>query len=250
MPLPTSRVGGSCTSTPGRRVSSSPTGRRARTRLAELASECDVVVTDRREHLALGDLDDATTVVVITPFGLTGPYAELPRPPSADVPCRRRGIDPAERRGLEALSRAASGPDRERHRGVRRGVERGGRGPRRLLRPPADRSGAAHRHLGAGVGAHAEPHPPQPLQQRRRHAPPRRQPLRILRDDRVSRRLGAAGRAHTRSVGRARGLGRRGRARRSARSPPRPRAPPTWPRAPPRCSRGVGRATRPTSCAS
>ena len=82
-------------------------------------------------------------------------------------------------------------------------MERGRRRPRRLLRPPADRSGAAHRHLGAGVGAHAEPHPPQPLQQRRRHAPPRRQPLRILRDDRVSRRLGAAGRAHTRSVGRA-----------------------------------------------
>ena len=33
-------------------------------------------------------------------------------------------------------------------------------------------------------------------------------------------------------------------------SPPRPRAQPTWPRRPPRSSRGVGRATRPTSCAS
>ena len=44
-------------------------------RLGELASECDVVVTDRPEHLELGDHDDATIAVAITPFGLTGPYA-------------------------------------------------------------------------------------------------------------------------------------------------------------------------------
>ena len=32
-----------------------PDGADGATRLRELASECDVVVTDRREHLALGD---------------------------------------------------------------------------------------------------------------------------------------------------------------------------------------------------
>ena len=44
-------------------------------RLAELVSDCDVVVTDRREHLSLGEGSEAITVVAITPFGLTGPYA-------------------------------------------------------------------------------------------------------------------------------------------------------------------------------
>ena len=53
-------------------VADGPDGAR---RLDALASECDVVVTDRAEHLALGDHDEATIVVAITPFGLTGPYA-------------------------------------------------------------------------------------------------------------------------------------------------------------------------------
>src|SRR5436305_334518 len=45
-------------------------------RLGELASECDVVVTDRREHLPLGERGEAAVVAAITPFGLTGPYAD------------------------------------------------------------------------------------------------------------------------------------------------------------------------------
>ncbi len=52
-----------------------PDGPEGAQRLGELASECDVVVTDRPDHLSLGDGDDATIVVAITPFGLTGPYA-------------------------------------------------------------------------------------------------------------------------------------------------------------------------------
>ena len=52
-----------------------PDGPDGAKQLDELASECDVVVTDRPEHLALGDHDEAAIVVAITPFGLTGPYA-------------------------------------------------------------------------------------------------------------------------------------------------------------------------------
>jgi crotonobetainyl-CoA:carnitine CoA-transferase CaiB-like acyl-CoA transferase len=52
-----------------------PNGPHGAARLAELVSDCDVVVTDRREHASLGQDREATTVVAITPFGLTGPYA-------------------------------------------------------------------------------------------------------------------------------------------------------------------------------
>jgi len=45
------------------------------TRVGELASDCDVIVTDDPRRLALAGDDDATIVVVITPFGLSGPYA-------------------------------------------------------------------------------------------------------------------------------------------------------------------------------
>ena len=43
--------------------------------VAVLASECDVIVTDRPHELASDAHDDATIVAVITPFGLSGPYA-------------------------------------------------------------------------------------------------------------------------------------------------------------------------------
>ena len=40
-----------------------------------LVASCDVVITDDATWYDRDDLDQATTVVVITPFGLTGPYA-------------------------------------------------------------------------------------------------------------------------------------------------------------------------------
>jgi crotonobetainyl-CoA:carnitine CoA-transferase CaiB-like acyl-CoA transferase len=45
--------------------------------LRDLAAACDVIVTDRSatEIKSLGALDEATTVVAITPFGAAGPYA-------------------------------------------------------------------------------------------------------------------------------------------------------------------------------
>ena len=52
-----------------------PNGPEGAERLGVLASECDVVVTDRRGLISLGERDETTTVVVITPFGLTGPYS-------------------------------------------------------------------------------------------------------------------------------------------------------------------------------
>ncbi len=55
-------------------------GPAGRDRLRELGAACDVVVTDRRPadvRAALGDLDQATTLVVISPFGRTGPYADF-----------------------------------------------------------------------------------------------------------------------------------------------------------------------------
>jgi crotonobetainyl-CoA:carnitine CoA-transferase CaiB-like acyl-CoA transferase len=55
-------------------VADDPKGER---RLDELASESDVVVTDRPEHLSLGKRGEATIVLAITPFGLTGPYADF-----------------------------------------------------------------------------------------------------------------------------------------------------------------------------
>ncbi len=42
--------------------------------LHRLAARCDVVVTDDRSWYELDGLDDASSVVLITPFGLTGPY--------------------------------------------------------------------------------------------------------------------------------------------------------------------------------
>jgi crotonobetainyl-CoA:carnitine CoA-transferase CaiB-like acyl-CoA transferase len=44
--------------------------------LGKLAAACDVVVTDDASWYEREGLDKATTVVVITPFGLTGPYAD------------------------------------------------------------------------------------------------------------------------------------------------------------------------------
>ena len=43
--------------------------------LRRLAAKCDIVVTDRPDHLSLGESDETTIMVSITPFGLTGPYA-------------------------------------------------------------------------------------------------------------------------------------------------------------------------------
>jgi crotonobetainyl-CoA:carnitine CoA-transferase CaiB-like acyl-CoA transferase len=53
-------------------VDDGPTGR---AEVERLANACDVVVTDDVAWHAHGALDAATTVVVITPFGVTGPYA-------------------------------------------------------------------------------------------------------------------------------------------------------------------------------
>jgi crotonobetainyl-CoA:carnitine CoA-transferase CaiB-like acyl-CoA transferase len=52
-----------------------PEGPEGERRLDRLAAQCDVVVTDRTDQLSLGERDEATIVVAITPFGLTGPYA-------------------------------------------------------------------------------------------------------------------------------------------------------------------------------
>ena len=170
-----------------------PDGAGGATRLDELASECDVVVTDRRERSRTGrPRRPSTTVVVITPFGLTGPYAGY----------RAHHLVTFHAGGEGSILPSGAGwkqfPDRPPIQigsdiaEYDAGLERGRRGARRLLRPAADRSGPAHRRLGAGVAAHPEPHPPQPVQQRRRHAPPRRQSLRILRDDRVLATVGCS----------------------------------------------------------
>ena len=60
--------------------------------LQRLAAACDVVVTDDaawRDRRGLRALDQTTTVAVVTPFGMTGPYAGYPRAPSRVVPCGR-----------------------------------------------------------------------------------------------------------------------------------------------------------------
>jgi crotonobetainyl-CoA:carnitine CoA-transferase CaiB-like acyl-CoA transferase len=43
--------------------------------VGRLAAACDVVVTDDRCWYERDGLDEATVVIVVTPFGLTGPYA-------------------------------------------------------------------------------------------------------------------------------------------------------------------------------
>ena len=58
-------------------------------------------------------------------------------------------------------------------------MERGGRGARRDVRPPPHRARATDRRLDPGVGAHAQPHAAQPLQQRRHRPAARRKPLRL-----------------------------------------------------------------------
>ena len=75
MPLATSRVAGSSYLNTGKASVVVPDGLEGAQRLGEMASECDVVVTDHPDHLFLGERDGATIVVAITPFGLTGPYA-------------------------------------------------------------------------------------------------------------------------------------------------------------------------------
>ena len=50
-------------------------GRGGEDDLRHLAAACDIIVTDQPDHLSLGEADEATIVVAITPFGLTGPYA-------------------------------------------------------------------------------------------------------------------------------------------------------------------------------
>ena len=193
-----------------------PDGPDGAPRLGELASECDVIVTDRPEHLILGERDDATIVVAITPFGLTGPYAAY----------RAHHLVTFHAGGEGSILPSGAGWKRFPERApVQIGsdiaeYDAGWNAAVAVLAACYNRlrtgAGAAHRRVGPRVGADAEPHPTQPVQQRRRHAPPRRQPLRLPRDDRVSRRLGAAGRAHTRPVGRPGRLPRRRRPCRSA----------------------------------
>ena len=52
-----------------------PDGPEGAGELRRLVSECDTVVTDRPDLVSLGELDESISVVVITPFGLTGPYS-------------------------------------------------------------------------------------------------------------------------------------------------------------------------------
>ena len=189
-------------------------------------------------------------MVAITPFGLTGPYAAYRAHHLVTFHAGGEGSILPSGAGWKRFPGAAAGPDRERHRRVRRRVERGGCRARRLLRPAADRTGSAHRRLGAGVAAHAEPHAPQPVQQRRRHAPPRRQSVRLLRDDRSVATVGSSWSGSRPTSGT-----RWPRRPTPATSPirtsrPRPPAPPTWQPPRPRSSRGAGRATRRRSCAS
>ena len=87
-----------------------------------------------------------------------------------------------------------------------------------MLRPAAHRARPAHRRVGPGVGAHAQPHAPEPVQQRRRR-----------RSHREGSRYGFMGMMRCRdgwvqlvgvmpdAVGRAGGVARRRRARRSER---------------------------------
>lgn len=53
------------------------TGLDGESHLRQLAATCDVIITDRPPPAleSLGELDEKTTLVTITPFGLTGPYS-------------------------------------------------------------------------------------------------------------------------------------------------------------------------------
>lgn len=58
-------------------------GPRGADALRDLVAGCDVIVSDDvdwRRGMAVGELDGATTVVLVTPFGLTGPYASYRGP--------------------------------------------------------------------------------------------------------------------------------------------------------------------------
>ena len=81
-----------------------PDGAEGAARLAELASDCDVVVTDRREHLVTGGGRDGDHRGGDHAVRAQRAVRRLPRPPSRAFHAGGRGIDPAERRGLEALS--------------------------------------------------------------------------------------------------------------------------------------------------
>ena len=64
----------------------------------------------------------------IRPFGSTGPYAGYRAHHLTVFHAGGEGADPSQRTGLQAVPRASADPARERHRRVRRGVERGRRG--------------------------------------------------------------------------------------------------------------------------
>ena len=117
----------------------------------KLAAACDVIVTDRPDHLSLGGADEAMIVVAITPFGLTGPVRGLPRPPPHAVPRRRRGAPAAERRGVAPASPTAR---RSRSEARRATYDAGLNAAVAVLAASSGAphgSGPAHRRLGPGV---------------------------------------------------------------------------------------------------
>ena len=156
-------------------------------------------------------------MVVITPFGLTGPYAGYRAHHLVTFHAGGEGSILPERRGLEAVPRSAADPDRRRRRRVRRRVERGRRRARRVLRPA--------RGPGAGQRIDVSVQESQLTLNRTRLSRFNNDGVALRREGsrygfigmmRVPRRMGAARRAHAGAVGRAGGVARRRRARRSA----------------------------------
>ena len=78
--------------------------------LRRLAAECDIVVTDRPDHLSLGESDETTIMVVDHPVRAHRSVREVSGTPSRVLPRRRRGVDPPQWSGLAIVSRAPTHP--------------------------------------------------------------------------------------------------------------------------------------------
>ena len=126
--------------------------------LRRLAAASDVVVTDRPDHLSLAGADEATIVVAITAFGLTGPYAGYRAHHLVSFHAGGEGSilpsGPGWQQFPERPPIQVGGELAE----YDAGGQGGRRGARRDVRPPPHRARAADRRLDPGVGAHAQPH--------------------------------------------------------------------------------------------
>ena len=136
--------------------------------LRRLAAASDVVVTDRPDHLSLGDADDATIVVAITPFGLTGPYAGYRAHHLVSFHAGGEGSILPSGPGWQQFPERApiqAGADLAEY-------DAGWNAAVAVLAAMYDRlrtgRGQQHRRLDPGVGAHAQPHSTESVQQRRR----------------------------------------------------------------------------------